>query len=204
MRHPTIILLALGTILGAWTSAHAQCPAAPDVGCRAAELSQLTIRSGTPTQSVLTWKWNIGDSFSQGDLGDPASTTDYLLCVYDSTASVFSLAATLTVPANPAWIDRDPRGWKYSDKLGTFDGVRKVELKPGDSGRTSVKWQAKGASVPLPPAASSTRFFSQDPGVVVQLQKQSGSGPSSCWTSGEFGDGDTSRNDPAGFKATNR
>lgn len=199
-------LLALGASVCLSTGARAACPLVPDTGCRTAELSQFVIRikAGTPEQNRLTWKWKNGDSFSHGDLGDPLTDTDYVLCVYDSKSSAYAVATELAVPASALWVDRDPKGWRYSDKIGTNAGVQKVQLKPGDSKKASVQWKAKGASVPLPPPASATKLFSQDPGVIVQLQKQSGSGPNSCWTSGEFGDSDTSRNDPSGFSGRNQ
>lgn len=185
------------------TLADDDCPATPDTGCLAAELSLVSLGGGGEKKK-LDWKWKIGDSFSHDDLGDPLSSTEYVFCVYDSIAGSFALVTKLQAPPGSFWIDRDPKGWQYKDSAGSNDGIRKVQIKPGDSGKTSVRVKAKGADVPLPAAVSTDRYFHQDPGVIVQLQKKSGSGPSGCWTSGEFGDSDTSRNDASGFKAKNQ
>lgn len=201
-RNTTTILPLILLLVAA--PAIAACPAAPDVGCLAAELSQLAVKNSGDDSNTLSWKWKKGDSFSHDDLGDPLASTEYLLCVYDSTSGIFSLSTSLLVPPGIAWTNKDPKGWQYKDSSGTHDGVQKIKLKPGDSSRSSVQLKARGASLPLPAPASETRFFDQDPGVIVELHKQSGSGPSTCWTSGEFGDSDTSSNDPAGFKATNQ
>jgi hypothetical protein len=150
-----------------------------------------------PARSKLQWQWLKGDAYGQADLGNPALTTDYALCVYDMNASVPSLATALALPAGtPGWSDRSPDGWKFAEKEGIYDGYRKMDLRTGIAGKSRVKLKAGGAALPLPGPVGA-EYFNQDPSVVVQLLASDGS----CWTS-EFPVGSTSRNSASSFNAT--
>lgn len=144
----------------------------------------------------LTWKWSKGEAVDQGDLGSPATDTTYTLCIYDSSAASANLAGRLTVPPSIGlWQDRNPNGWKYSNKAGWQDGVTKIDLKTGIDGKAKVTLSARGSILALPPAFSGSEFFDQDPSVVVQLRAGA-----ECWTS-EFVAPGTKLNSAGGFKA---
>jgi hypothetical protein len=146
----------------------------------------------------IAWQWVSGAAFGQGDLGDPSSNTDYTLCVYDSTASVSSLAAMLQIPAASAgWRNYSPRGWTWSDSTGSLDGIKKLQIRAGDAGKTKVKLSAGGTFLPLPLPFSGSAFFAGQPSVVVQLIADEGN----CWTS-TFEEVGTTSNTSAGFKAS--
>jgi hypothetical protein len=173
------------------------CPQTPEGGCRLAESAQLQIKIGAaPTARQLKWKWKKGESYDHGDLGDPSSGTDYALCVYQSTADVPALVCDILVGPSSVWTDRDPKGWQYKDQLGTQNGVQQIKLKPGPSAKTAVQLKAGGGALPAPGLP-----LSVDTTVTVQLRKQSGSGPSSCWTS-EFVASHVKTNTAAAFKAS--
>ena len=75
-------------------------------------------------------------------------------------------------------MSKDPKGLQYEDKLGTSEGVTKLQLKTGDALKTKVKLSAKGANLLLPVAATGSTFFNAS-NVVVQLVNSDGE----CWTS---------------------
>ena len=78
---------------------------------------------------------------------------------------------------NAAWTDKSPKGWLYSDKTGTFDGVQQFKLRPGEAGRSAVQVKAKdlNLSTPVPVGLS---LFAQDPKLTVQLFNTEGV----CWS----------------------
>lgn len=167
--------------------------------CFVAPLASIKIRySEEPGRSSLSWSWKNGEAFSQADLGGPV-IPGYALCVYDTTASVPSLAASLVFSRDRAfWKDRSPRGLQYKSREGAPGGVTKASIKPGDDARTKVTLKAGGANLMLPAPAGST-YFAQNPSVDVQLVHPGGR----CWTS-SFAVENTGANDESGFSAKTR
>lgn len=160
--------------------------------------SQLQIRHGVdPTKDKLKWRWLKGDAFTQAEVGAPATNTDYRLCVYDRSAGVTRLAAELVVPAGASWIDQDPKGAKYVDKLGGADGVQQLQVKTGAAERTKAQVKAGGVSLaPILSAFSGSEFFDEDPSVSALLVN----GEGTCWSS-EFSAAGTKQNEAEAFKA---
>jgi hypothetical protein len=167
--------------------------------CFISPLTKVKISNNAdPARNKLQWQWLKGEAFAQGDLGDPSVGTDYALCVYDMTASTPSLAMSLALPGgSPGWSDRTPDGWKYSEKEGLADGYRKIDLRTGIGGKTRLKLKAGGAGLPMATPFSGSKYFDQDPSVVVQLLSSEGS----CWSS-EFPASGTTRNTASTFSAT--
>ncbi len=175
---------------------HAEEPV--DAGsCLLPLLSKLQIvDSADDTKDKLQWQFGKGEAFAQTLVGEPTMDTTYALCVYDATATVPSLVASIHVPASSTlWRDVDPKGAIYLDKEATVGGTRKLQIKTGDSGKTKVKFQAGGASLVLPGPAGAT-YFNQAPAVVAQLVNDVGA----CWTT-EFAPASTILNDTDAFKA---
>jgi hypothetical protein len=57
----------------------------PAAGTTATAKSQLEIRNtGNPTKSQLQWKWGSGAATTLAEFGNPGSTDDPPLCVYDN------------------------------------------------------------------------------------------------------------------------
>ncbi len=166
--------------------------------CYAAGKSLLKItNTAGPDSDKLIWQWKTGEAFAQGDLGDPSSTTDYGLCLYDTTGGVTTLATSVSIPAgSPFWKSRDPDGWNWADSDGSFDGIKKVQLKTGVAGKTKVRLTASGEFLPLPAPFSAGEFFNEDPSVVVQLLGSDGQ----CWTT-SFAAG-SGINTPVSFAST--
>jgi hypothetical protein len=153
-------------------------------------------KSDDPAKSQIKWKWGKGDLYTHPSLGTPNTTTDYILCVYDSTSGADTHVTTVEVDASVLWVNKDPKGWSYKDKTGSQDGVQKIGLNPGSAGKTKAQLSAKGTLVPVPLPIVGGAYFDQDPRVTVQLVNSNGA----CWTS-EFTSADTVKNTEAQFKA---
>lgn len=167
-------------------------------GCLSAPAAKLQITdSSKPGKDKLSWQWGKGAAFDQADLGDPTGADSYALCIFDSSAGVPSLAATIDIASSATkWISKAPKGLQYKDKAGTSDGVTKAELKTGVAGKTKIKVNAATANLVLPAAFDATSFFDQDTSVTVQLVSSAGT----CWTSA-FSAAQTKSNTPVSFKA---
>jgi hypothetical protein len=152
----------------------------PAVGCFTSERALLFVSDkAVDTMDQLKWKWQRGVVTVQEDFGNPDTTTSYTLCVYDSTGGENSLATVLEVAPNGAWLNKDPKGWLYKDKLLLEDGVKQIKLRPGAvDGKSRARLKARGVNLPLPAAVGAT-FFAQDPQVSLQLHNSEGR----CWTS---------------------
>jgi acyl-homoserine lactone acylase PvdQ len=173
------------------------CGAAPATGCRTPSIpgrALLVLKDKAPdTRDGLLWKWLKGATTAKSDFGDPLTTTDYRLCLYDGTAA---LVAHAEAPAGgtcdarrarPCWRE-SATGFKYVDRDLTPSGLQKVLLKAGPEGKARILVKGKGALLALPSLPV------LDLPVTVQLLNGAGA----CW---EASYGSTLRNQPELFKA---
>jgi cysteine-rich repeat protein len=171
----------------------------PATTCRTAAKSSFSVSDKQGgAKDTLKWKWSQGEAVTQPQLGDPDTTTTYTLCIYDRSSGATSLSSMTLLP-NPLWDDRDPKGWSYQDKTGTSDGIQKIQLgttKPGTTATAKAALRAKGLALPTPTPVSPTRFFAQDPSLVVQLHNSEGK----CWMSRSFPE-NAQKNSGDAFKA---
>lgn len=151
----------------------------PATACLLPAKSLVDIVDKTPdTKDKLKWKWLKGEETLFGDFGNPATGTDYTLCVYDTSASVPSLKASLAVPSGVLWAAAGSNGYKYKDPSAINDGVKQLLLKAGPLGKAKAIFTAVGVNLPLPPPFSMTQLEEQSPEVVVQLINDQGF----CWS----------------------
>lgn len=103
-----------------------------------------------PRRNQVGFKWKRGD-VSGEDLGDPTTTSDYALCVYDAEGIV----ASSTVPAGAACGDRDC--WKdrsrddttrlvFADRQARHEGMKRIKLQDG-ADDASIRARATGADL---------------------------------------------------------
>ncbi len=152
--------------------------AQPDPTClQAGQAAFQVVDKGDPNKRKLAWKWKKGAATAIGDFGSPDAGTEYHLCIYDSSASAFSVAAEATIPAGAAAWRATRKGWLYKDKTAAVDGVKIVKLKAGDTGKAQVQLKASGAATNTPAPIAADSFFAQDPLVTVQMWNSSGI----CW-----------------------
>jgi hypothetical protein len=152
------------------------CGAAPLAGCRTAGASRILVNDKASSNADrLQWKWYKGAATTAADLGTPQTTTSYALCLYDGRDQ---LLTTLRAPAagdchgKPCW-RATAKGFRYDDKDRTPDGIQRLDLKTGPTGKAQVQVSAKGVSF-HPPALP----ISNVP-VTVQLRSSAGQ----CWQS---------------------
>jgi hypothetical protein len=167
------------------------CQTGPRAGCLVSlvpERSVLLVKNRDPdTRDKLVWKWRSGALTSAADFGDPVTTDDYTLCLFEDAASTTpGLLASVTAPAGgtcpfgpsgvPCWTapgtPPGSRGFRYRDGgLLLPDGVAKVRLVPGGDTKAKVVVAGKGGNLALPSPLDVTLP------VTVQLQRASGE----CW-----------------------
>jgi cysteine-rich repeat protein len=116
----------------------------------------------------------------EGDIGNPASDTDYAICVYDSSGGQAALVDALEIPAGGAWSASGGSGnFGYNDKLRLTEGIEKIRLvqSPG-GGNGKLLLKARGMNMTLPGPADTDRYFLAEPTVTVQIENSAGG----CWS----------------------
>jgi hypothetical protein len=100
--------------------------------------------------SKLVWQWKSGAATTLGDFGDPVSTDSYALCVYGEFVTQPRTLLRATVAAGPQWRAVDAKGFRYKNTQGTpVGGVTGITLKPGVTGKASIKVKAERLALPL-------------------------------------------------------
>lgn len=148
------------------------CVPTPDTGCKQAGKS--SIRLEADDQGLL-WRWLRGDLTSQQDLGNPLSTTDYSLCIYDGVDQNGSprLLLQAAAPAGSSWT-ANASGFTYKSNDGLPNGIIDIRLKPASQSRAKVIVRGKGSNLNLPPLQSIQ--------LPMRVQLKAGSGLA-CWES---------------------
>ena len=153
------------------------CGTTPDV-CRTPTVSgkaYLSLNDRTPSdKNQLQWKWLSGSTTDKADFGDPVTSDDYALCVYDNGV----LVTTLTAPAGglcagkACWADK-PKGFQYKDKDRTPNGISQVQLSSGLDGKAKIQVKGKGLNLPVLDLDNLTTP------ITVQLRRE---GSPICWS----------------------
>lgn len=136
---------------------HADCPSVPAPGCLTAPSgsSRLILKDGSQARDKMSWRWRRGAETTPGDLGTPATTSAYALCLYakadGSTIPVMEndIPAGLTCEGAPCWTASGD-GFRYSDKETRHGAVASMRLTPGAEGQPSIDLRAKGGAIGLP------------------------------------------------------
>ncbi len=136
------------------------CGPAPSGGCRGTEplKAQLQLKNTTPDKKdQLQFKWNKGDATPLFEYGSPATSTTYIVCIYDGSGNPQPLLAA-AAPADGTckksklcWKPTST-SYKYNDGLNTPDGLQIVQLKEGlVDGKAKMQFKGRGINL-LPPA----------------------------------------------------
>jgi cysteine-rich repeat protein len=133
------------------------CSWIPQPACRSSVTpgqSQLQIADAAypnDRKDQLKWKWNKGAATTLAELGDPSTTTSYVLCVYDNSQLVMSRAAPAggDCGGKPCWRP-SAKKVQYSDRLLTPSGIQKLTLSPGGIGKAKIALQARGQNLQSP------------------------------------------------------
>lgn len=151
------------------------CETTPLAGCKSPTepgKSLLLIKDKDPDKSdLLVWKWVKGDQTAASDFGDPAAGDAVRLCVYDGATP--TLVRQLNAPGGgtcggkACWKPLGTKGFKYSDKERTPDGILVMKLGAGAAGKAKILAKAKGERVAPP----STPFAGP---VLIQMIAEGG------------------------------
>ena len=159
------------------------CLSQPPTGCKTAGKSLLLLKNDSDdARDKLAWKWLKGAATVIGDLGNPASTTNYTLCVSAGTA-----AASIALPSGPGWQAVGTTGFRFKDSSGT----PKALLKSGSGGKAKALVKGKGTNLP------DTLVPMLPLPVTVQLVNDKNS---TCFGA-VYDSGDVKKNDAKQFKA---
>lgn len=182
-----------------------RCSDAPQFGCRqpAVEgVSRLRITDSPDNSSDrIQWRWSYGSAVDIEDFGDPTTDNGYAFCLYDDSADLPLIfegraAAGETFGGESHWSTKgstlSPRGYKYSDRSTFPDGIKKLQLKPGATGKSRIQLKAQGSNLDGSPLGLPAGV--QNLPLVAQLQASNGE----CW---EVRYQSASRNDGERFDA---
>lgn len=130
----------------------------PRVGCLAtqAQMAKLSIKNETfDAKDRLVWKWTKG-TVAVGDIGDPLTTTDTALCMYDHSGPAGAWRRRLSASAPHGGACAGKACWKalssgakYADKELTPDGVKSMVLK-ATTGAAVMSVGGQGPNLGLP------------------------------------------------------
>ncbi|HEY2775710.1 MAG TPA: hypothetical protein VGK20_16840 [Candidatus Binatia bacterium] len=153
------------------------CPASPRNDCKATPTGGSTLALATSSENTLGWSWKKGDATSFADLGDPTTATAYRVCLYDGGNHLldeYAIPAGGDCSGKPCW-KFSGSGYQYSDKLGSSNGIVKLSIKAGVSGKSTLKLAGKGAGLTVPGLP-----LTQSPGpATIQLLNSSAT---ACWS----------------------
>lgn len=180
------------------------CDAARRSGCRlptVAGASPLTLKNDpVDARDTLTWKWTKGSTTAFAELGDPTTDDAYAFCLYDGTSPGGALLLQSRAPAaglcgtKPCWqqvgSSTNPKGFKYTDKEQTPDGLKKLQVLAGEAPKAKAIVSGKGESLG---GAAGVPALPLPLPLVAQLQTADG-----CW---EVTYGAAQLNGPTTFKA---
>lgn len=121
------------------------------------------------------WKWIKGEATTLAGFGDPTTTNDYTVCVFDDGTEVFraSIPAGGACGSLPCWRLLGSSCYKYINRDRTPDGILKVLLKSGTAGKAKIILKGKGDNLPLPAG-----FLPIATPVQIQLSNDT---PGQCW-----------------------
>jgi len=131
------------------------CGTAPAV-CIAPEKGSLLVNDKKPgKEKIKVSLTKLQASVPQSQFGNPISgTTAYAVCIYDAAnqlAGEYTVdRAGDTCDGKPCWAAISDKGYKYSDKGTTADGILKMKLSGGAAGKGKIKVLGKNSSSNLP------------------------------------------------------
>src|SRR6185369_16992656 len=156
----------------AYARSHDDCPSLPATGCHVSTnpgVSSIKLRNPVGPKDKLNWKWRSGELTTTSEIGNPTTTADYVVCMYDDVGgtmrNVFEsdAAAAGTCNGSPCWKATE-LGYVYSDKDGGNGPVRSLSVETGDDGEARIEVRASGAAL-SPPVMP----FALSPSVIAQV-----------------------------------
>lgn len=134
------------------------CPAAARNDCRHSvepDGSVLRINDRFGGKDSLNWRLRKVEATTDADLGNPETTDDMVVCLYEQIDGSAGLVSEWDVRAGgtcngaPCWTRRMDQATLKDAKL-TYGSVRFLEVKAGDAGRGSISMRLSGATLAPP------------------------------------------------------
>jgi cysteine-rich repeat protein len=157
------------------------CGTAPAAGCATASKSGFSVRAENSifgTKDAMKWTWK-GAATDLADFGDPLSTADFVVCVYDLVETItprLRMSTALTgggdCDGEPCWEQQSATALRYADRAATPSGITKFGLKTSASS-TKAKLLGKGPDLEVPDGVLGVIPFAGL--VTVQLVSTTGS-----------------------------
>jgi len=170
MKRNLLLIAALTISRAAFVApADADCTSAPLGGCKLPFVAHQSKLRFAETQSdadtIFTWRWNLGSATTVADFGDPGTSTNYVLCIYDDSARPQPVVADAADA---------PLGWRalfngFSYLLRGNHPLRRLLLHAGDDGKAAILAHGDADTV--------ERVLPFTAPVLVQLQASNGQ----CW-----------------------
>jgi DNA-binding beta-propeller fold protein YncE len=155
------------------------CIVGPRPGCKhpvRPGKANILFKDRTPDDlDQVKWTWSNGQATTFAQLGNPVTTDDYALCIFDSGEN---LVVSFPAPAGgmcgkkPCWkqMGAIPTGFKYHDATRTQGGLDTLLAKSGIDNKAKMTLKAKGPNIQMPSLSFSLPL-------TTQLQSENGS----CW-----------------------
>lgn len=158
------------------------CASQPLGGCRRAlrpDAGTLTLKDRVPDKNdSVAWRWSRGPAVAKSEFGDPLTTTDYRVCVYDNAASV---VLSVPIPAGgicnpktgrPCWRSLK-RGFSYRNPNQAVGAIQSLDLREGTTTTARIALRGRGPLLTMP------SLMTLNAPLLVQLQSSEGV----CWES---------------------
>ncbi|MGH7788781.1 MAG: hypothetical protein ACRERC_18060 [Candidatus Binatia bacterium] len=149
----------------------------PVLDCRTAAKASIMIKNNAiNSRDLVDFKWMKGADTELFEFGDPLTTTDYTLCVFDGDGR---LRLSADVPAGGQCGDvacwkAAGKGYQYADKLRLSDGIAKLRMSAGKDQKSTVQVRGQGRFLPVPGlplaagAGSRVQVINDETGVCFQ------------------------------------
>lgn len=109
--------------------------------------SQLKLRGSGSASDRINWKWGKGPAVDVAVFGDPVAADDYALCVFADDGVEAGIVLSALAPSGSGWESLGDAGFKYSRKDLQPDGLKQIQMRPGDAGRARLKVKGQGAGL---------------------------------------------------------
>jgi hypothetical protein len=130
----------------------AACPAQPDLGCLEAATAKLvSIETKAGKEKLIAGLKKIDAQTTQAGFGDPVDgNTSVVLCLYDDgdnlVEDLLVDRAGALCAGKACWKATGTKGWGYTDKDASADGVARINFKSGAAGKGAAGLLAKNNS----------------------------------------------------------
>ena len=111
------------------------------------DVSSLDIVRDPVDSTKNSLKLTAAGPMTSAELGNPSTSTDYRLCIYDNDGLTFDMP----VPAGKlasSWKTMGTKGFKFKYQTGTENGLTFFSVKAGS--RSKIKLKAEGVKLPMP------------------------------------------------------